>query len=121
MEQKVRLLIVGYGKMGRSIEALSSEYGCEVLGCLDIADNVDGAGLQHDRWQEVDVAIDFSLADAVVPNMKQLGATNTNVVLGTTGWHRDEQKVKDIANETGIGVVHAANFSIGVNLFQAIV
>jgi len=117
----LKVALIGYGRMGKAIDALAETYSCDIVERLDIADNADGTGITPDRFNAIDVAIDFSLADAVIPNMKQLGATNTNVVLGTTGWHRDEQKVKDIANETGIGVVHAANFSIGVNLFQAIV
>ena len=117
----LKVALIGYGRMGKTIDALAETYSCDIVERLDIADNADGTSITPDRFNAIDVAIDFSLADAVVPNMKQLGATNTNVVLGTTGWHRDEQKVKDIANETGIGVVHAANFSIGVNLFQAIV
>lgn len=121
MEQKVRLLLVGYGKMGRSIEALSSEYGCEVLGRLDIADNVDGAGLQSDRWQEVDVAIDFSTAPAFLGNLPRLLGLGVDLVVGTTGWHEQEAVVRQQILDTEIGAVIAANFSTGVNLFEALV
>jgi 4-hydroxy-tetrahydrodipicolinate reductase len=66
----------------------------------------------------VDVAIDFTLADAVVKNLPQLAARKINVVIGTTGWQAQEAAMRAIAEKAGIGVLAASNFSLGMNVFQ---
>lgn len=117
----VRIVLVGYGRMGKAIDALSADHGCEVVERLDIDNNRRGEGIDSPSLPDADVAIEFSLADSVASNMKKLAARGINVVVGTTGWEADEAEVRRVAEETGIGVVHAANFSLGVNLFQAVV
>ena len=61
---EMRLLVIGYGRMGKLVDQLSESYGFEVAGRLDIDDNRCGAGITADRVRDVDVAIDFSAADA---------------------------------------------------------
>ena len=110
------ILIVGRGRMGRLVEALSPDYGFQVAGTVDI-DNAD----QPDAWPQADVAIDFSLADAVPVNFPRLAARGMNVVIGATGWQAEEPKLRAEADARGIGVVAAPNFAVGVNLFLALV
>ena len=117
----MRLLLVGYGRMGKLVDQLSESYGFEVAGRLDIDDNRGGAGITDERVRDVDVAIDFSTADAVIDNLPRLAARGINLVVGTTGWLAEETALRKIATDAGIGVVAAANFSLGVNLFQAVV
>jgi 4-hydroxy-tetrahydrodipicolinate reductase len=117
----LRVLIVGYGRMGKEIEALCDAHDCEVVERLDIHNNTDGVGIDPARLPDVDVAIDFSTADATIVNLPRLAAAGINTVIGTTGWNAEETAIKKVVAETGIGVVVAANFSLGVNLFQAIV
>ena len=117
----VRIVLVGYGRMGRAIDTLAESYGCEVVERLDIHNNRDGAGIDSPALNGVQVAIEFSLPDAVVSNVTKLAARGINVVIGTTGWGDHETGVRRLADDAGIGVVHAANFSLGVNLFQAVV
>jgi len=112
----VRLLLVGYGKMGRIVERLSPDYGFEVVGRLDDTNNLGAAGIPG--APDADVAVDFSVPSAVAENLPQLAARNMNVVIGTTGWHEHEEAMKMIAANAGIGVVAASNFSLGVALFQ---
>jgi 4-hydroxy-tetrahydrodipicolinate reductase len=112
----LRLLIVGRGRMGRIVEALSAEYGFTLAGAVDAAE-----AAEPDAWPDADVAIDFSLADAVPVNVPRLAARGIDVVIGTTGWGEREAEVRRAAEAHGIGVVAAANFALGVNLFQAIV
>ena len=69
----------------------------------------------------MDVAIDFSTPDATVSNLPRLAALGINTVIGTTGWNDHESDMQQVVNESGIGVVVASNFSLGVNLFQGIV
>ena len=117
----LRVLIVGYGRMGREVEALSAAHDCEVVERLDIDNNIDGVGIDPARLPAVDVAIDFSTASATLVNLPRLAAAGINAVVGTTGWNADEDRMKQVVAEAGTGVVVAANFSLGVNLFQGIV
>ena len=117
----IRVVIVGYGRMGKAVEALCGSYGCEVVERLDVHNNLRGAGIAAARLPPADVAIDFSTADAVAVNLPRLAAAGLDAVIGTTGWSAHEQRLRTLAVDAGIGVVAAANFSLGVNLFQAIV
>ncbi|MDA1093151.1 MAG: 4-hydroxy-tetrahydrodipicolinate reductase [Acidobacteria bacterium] len=115
-----RLLIIGYGRMGKLVDQLSGSYGFEVAGRLDIDNNRGGAGITADQVRDVDVAIDFSTADAVPDNLPRLARQGVNLVVGTTGWQDREADMRTVADEGRIGVVAAANFSLGVNLFLAL-
>ena len=116
----MRLLLIGYGRMGKLVDELSGAYDFEVAGRLDIDNNRGGAGISPDQVRGVDVAIDFSTADAVYDNLPRLAAHGVNLVVGTTGWQSQEGAMRRIAADAGIGVVAAANFSLGVNLFLAL-
>jgi len=111
----VRVLIVGYGRMGRLVESLCPEFGIDVAGTVDI-----GEASSPERWPAADVAIDFSIADAVPENVRRLAARGTNVVIGTTGWGAHEAELRREAEVKHIGVVAAPNFALGVNLFAAL-
>jgi 4-hydroxy-tetrahydrodipicolinate reductase len=111
----LKALIVGYGRMGRLVESLCPEFGIDVAGTVD----VDEANAPE-RWPAADVAIDFSIADAVPENLRRLAARGTNVVIGTTGWGAHEAELRREAEVKGIGVVAAPNFALGVNLFAAL-
>jgi 4-hydroxy-tetrahydrodipicolinate reductase len=114
----MKLLVVGYGRMGRLVEALAPEYGCDVAGVLDEHINRDGEALAPGSWPDVDVAIDFSTAEAVQVNFPRLAALGIHVVLGTTGLGDAVTRLERIAAEAGIGVVAAPNFSMGAVLFS---
>jgi len=104
--------------MGQLVEQLAPAHGCEVAGIAE----VDAPVAQVlGRAGPIDVAIDFSLADAVAANVVTLAARHINVVIGTTGWQSREVELKAIAREAGIGVLAAANFSIGMQVFAMVV
>jgi 4-hydroxy-tetrahydrodipicolinate reductase len=109
------LLIVGRGRMGRIVEALAPDYEFEVAGTVDI----DNAA-QPESWPKADVAVDFSLAEAVPQNFPVLAARGVNIVIGATGWQAHEPRLRAETEARGIGVVAAPNFAIGVNLFLAL-
>lgn len=117
----MRILLVGHGRMGRMVESLAGEYGGEIAGIVEIdsASNL-GAGRQA-AWGAVDVAVDFSDPSAVPQNLPALAKMGINVVIGTTGWGSHEADLRHVAADSGIGVVAAPNFSIGVVLFEAAV
>ena len=108
----MRVLLVGYGKMGRLIEQLALEQGHEIAGRID-------EGVED--WAPADVAVDFSTADALRQNFARYVERRLPVVIGTTGWSADAARFRAEADRAELGVVAAANFSIGVNVFQMLV
>lgn len=114
-----RLLIVGHGTMGALVERLAPECGCEVRGVIDVGENAHGEGLVDGAWRDVDVAIDFTTAEAVRRNLPRYAALGVNAVIGTTGWNADREALREMATRAGIGVVAAPNFSAGAVLFEA--
>jgi 4-hydroxy-tetrahydrodipicolinate reductase len=113
--EAARLLLLGRGRMGRLIESLSPEYGFEVAGWVDEDNAGNPAG-----WADADVAIDFTIPDAVPVNFPHLAARGLDVVIGTTGWSEHEERLRAEAAARGIGVVAAPNFALGVSLFGAV-
>jgi len=116
-----RILLVGYGRMGKLVESLAGEYGCEVAGIVDPLIGKDG--VDSDRWKGVpaiDVAVDFSAPDAVMTNVPTLARRGFNVVVGTTGWGAHEPELRRVIDAAGVGIVAAPNFSTGVVVFEAI-
>jgi 4-hydroxy-tetrahydrodipicolinate reductase len=107
-----RLLLVGHGRMGRLVESLAPEFGFTVAGAID--EHTNGAAV----WPDAEVAIDFSVAEAVPSTVAALAKRGTPIVIGTTGWQASEARVREDA--AGIGVVAAPNFAVGVNLFLAV-
>ena len=113
------MLLVGYGRMGKLVEALAPEYGAQIAGVITARDAE--RSLREGSYGPVDVAVDFTLADAVPRNLPLLASRGINVVIGTTGWSAHETAMREVASRAGIGVLAAPNFSIGVNLFQLLV
>jgi 4-hydroxy-tetrahydrodipicolinate reductase len=111
------LAIVGYGKMGRLIEQLAPEYGFDVRAKFDARGNPRGQALSHQTLRGVDVAVEFTSPDAAPDNIRRLAAMGVNSVTGTTGWFGDLPSVREAVTKNGTGLVWAANFSVGVNLF----
>lgn len=112
----MRILLLGHGRMGQLVESLASSYGATIAGVID-EHSGDRAIAQGD-YGTADVAIDFTLADAVPKNLPQLAERRINVVIGTTGWQAQEAAMRAIATRAGIGVLAASNFSLGMNVFQ---
>ena len=106
----MRLLLVGFGRMGKLVEELARDEGHVIAG------RIVGATASGD-WPDADVAIDFSTAEAVRTNLPRLAERRLSVVIGTTGWQAYEPELRGTIERAGIGVVASANFSIGVNVF----
>jgi len=117
----MKILLVGYGKMGRLVGDLATQYECEVAGIVDPPSPKHSGPIDDERWRGVDVAIDFSQPDAVPANLPALARLGVNVVVGTTGWGSHEAALRQTVASSGIGVVAAPNFSAGVVVFEAIV
>jgi len=110
----MKLAIIGYGKMGRLIEQLAPEAGFTVHCRLDAGDDLrqaDGA----------DVAIEFTAPDAVAGNVESLATLGVPVVVGTTGWVAELERVREVVKAHETALVWSPNFSIGVNVFARVV
>jgi 4-hydroxy-tetrahydrodipicolinate reductase len=115
--RNLNLALLGYGKMGKAISRIAPDRAFDVRLILDIDSNPDGAGITEENFRGIDVAIDFTQPDVVVDNIRRVAALGVSLVVGTTGWNDRFAEVEKIVNESGIGLVYAANFSIGVQLF----
>ena len=84
---------------------------------LGASENREAHGLTPELLSGVDVVIDFTTPEAVIANIEACARAKKNMVVGTTGWYKELDRVRALVAETGIGFVYAANFSFGVNLF----
>ncbi len=117
----MRLLVVGNGRMGRLVVEHAPAYGFEVAGVLDLETNPGGAGATAERCRGVDVAVDFSTAEATLATAPRLARLGVPLVIGTTGWQAREAELRAAVEEAGVGAVVAANFSLGANVLDALV
>jgi 4-hydroxy-tetrahydrodipicolinate reductase len=113
----INLALLGYGKMGKTIAQLAPLRDFKVRLVMDIDVNAQSKGITREKFKGVDVCVDFTAPDAVVENVHRVAALGINLVVGTTGWLKHQAEVRKVIEQAGVGMVHAANFSIGVNLF----
>jgi 4-hydroxy-tetrahydrodipicolinate reductase len=106
--------------MGQLIEQLAGQHGCQVAAIAEV-DRPVAVALDALTDGPVDVAIDFSQPDAVSANIRELAARKVSVVVGTTGWQEHERELRATAGQAGIGVLAAANFSLGMHVFAVVV
>jgi len=111
------LAIVGYGKMGKLIERLAPEYGFHVRATFCSSDNSGAHGLSHETLRGIDVAVEFTTPEAAPENIRRLAFLGVNSVVGTTGWFEQVAAVREAVAQAKTGVVWAANFSVGMNIF----
>ena len=109
----MRILLVGYGKMGQLVEELAAVQGMTIASRIDV-----GKG---DWSVPADVAVDFSTAGALKENFPRYVERKLPAVIGTTGWAELMPGFREAAEKAGLGVVASANFSIGVSLFEMMV
>jgi 4-hydroxy-tetrahydrodipicolinate reductase len=113
----VKIIISGYGKMGKEIEIAALARGHQVLAKLDTPDDWS---LQKSLINLADIAIDFSTPDSAVNNIRRCFDQNLPVVVGTTGWHENADLVKKWCVDEQQSVFIASNFSIGINILYSL-
>jgi 4-hydroxy-tetrahydrodipicolinate reductase len=107
----MNVLLIGYGKMGKTIESIVKERGHLIAG---IADNAE----ELQRFSaHADVAIEFSQPEAAISNLTFCFDKNIPVVCGTTGWLEHKSEIESYCLQKQGGFFYASNFSLGVNLF----
>ncbi len=114
MGKKLKIAIIGYGKMGKEIEKLVLEKGHDITAIID----------NERHWDELrqmlkvsDVAIEFTTPATAPANIERCFEAETPVVCGTTGWLDQLPRLRDLCLEKNQTLFYASNFSIGVNIF----
>src|SRR5260221_1146184 len=115
------IAIVGYGKMGRAVERLAPEHGCEVIRIVRSAENDDSKVLSTGSFSGVDVAIEFTNPVAAPQNLRRLIGAGVPVVAGTTGWFKELPQIRELVEVKNASVVWGPNFSVGLHHFRATV
>jgi 4-hydroxy-tetrahydrodipicolinate reductase len=121
----MKIALIGNGAMGQLVAAEAKAAGDEVSVIVTSKERDLNPDQLQDKFSNrgfsnVDVAIDFSVGDAVLRNIEACARAGVPVVEGTTGWKTHEETAKQIVSEHSAALVYGANFSIGVNLFYHI-
>lgn len=111
----MKIALIGYGKMGKTIGRIAQERGHELVSIIDI-DNLQD--FDSAAFKSADVAIEFTKPDTALENVKKCFAANVPVVSGTTGW--DAAALKDEVEKDGKTLFWSSNYSIGVFIFNAV-
>ena len=114
----MKIALIGYGKMGKSLEDIARQRGHEIVSIIDI-DNLQD--FDSPEFASADVAIEFTAPQAAYGNYLRAFSHNVKVVSGSTGWMNDHKAdVERMCNEEGKTLFWASNFSIGVAIFSAV-
>ena len=116
----MRFVLLGAGKTGAVVAEVATTRG-HTVEIIEEGANHNGAALTKKRLAGIDVVMDFTSPKAVMANIEATVRAGTNMVVGTTGWYSELPHVRNQVERAGTGFIWASNFSIGVNLFFAIV
>ncbi|MBK8505263.1 MAG: 4-hydroxy-tetrahydrodipicolinate reductase [Saprospiraceae bacterium] len=112
----LRIALIGYGKMGKTIHQIANERGHKVVLIIDIDQESELADLKD----QVDVVIEFTRPEAAIENLTYCIKNRIPIVSGTTGWLHAYAEIKSLAEEHKSAFFYASNYSIGVNIFFAV-
>ena len=114
----MKIALIGYGKMGKRVEAMALQRGHEIVCRLSSAVSEQQ---RSTLIAPADVCLDFTHPHSVLPAVKQMAKLGKNIVMGTTGWLEHLPEVRRIVEESHIGFLYAPNFAIGIHLFMKVV
>lgn len=106
----MNIALLGMGRMGKSISKLAKVRNHEIVFTLD-KNKFEG------NLKEANIALNFSVPDAAVSNIKMALEEGIPLVSGTTGWLDRYNEIADLCLKKNTAFLYASNFSIGVNLF----
>jgi 4-hydroxy-tetrahydrodipicolinate reductase len=110
----MNIALLGYGKMGKEIEAIALQRGHTIV--LKV-DETNASTFTNDELKKADVAIEFSTPHTVISNIKKCFEAQVPVAVGTTGWYDEFEMIQELCLQKNGVLFHATNFSLGVNLF----
>ena len=89
----MKIALIGYGKMGKAIEAIALSKGHEIVLKIDIQNNHE---FTHQALKLADVAIEFTGPHSAFDNVKKCTEFGIPVVCGSTGWTERLDEMKNI-------------------------
>ncbi len=110
----MKIILLGYGKMGKEIEKIALSRKHEIVYCIDMDNKYR---LSELIMGSADVAIEFTQPDAAYDNIRACLEKKIPVVSGTTGWLQRKGEVEAMVKKTEGAFFYASNYSVGVNLF----
>ena len=113
----MKIALIGYGKMGKTIEQIALNRGHQIVSIVDINNPEE---FQSANFKSADVAIEFTTPATAFDNYMKSFAAGVPVVPGTTGWLDRISEIKEKCEKEGKTFFYASNFSIGVNIFFAL-
>jgi 4-hydroxy-tetrahydrodipicolinate reductase len=116
----MKLALIGYGAMGQLVGKLAIEQGHEIALTIDISDAGRSVADLAEALSGTDVAIDFSVATAVLKDVEACARAGVPLVIGTTGWQTQRNDVRRVVTEHDGALIYGANFSVGVQVFYRI-
>ena len=105
----MKIALLGYGKMGKTIERIALERGHEIVLKVDAPGDYDLSKAQ--------VAIEFSTPQSAFTNISKALSLGLPTVAGTTGWLEHYPEAVALCKAHEAAFLYASNFSIGVNIF----
>ena len=113
----MRIAVVGFGRMGKTVAALAAKRGHTIHTEVNSAENTGGRALTRERLSGCDVAVEFTRPDAAVGNLEKLIGLGIPTICGTTGWLHELPRIAALVEAQRGTLLHAANFSVGVHFF----
>jgi 4-hydroxy-tetrahydrodipicolinate reductase len=110
---KLNIGLIGYGKMGKTIEKLAIKKNHEII--LRISSK-EALELSIPNLKALDVAIEFSRPESAIDNLRILANKRIPTICGTTGWIESYNDIKNLFIENDTPFLYASNFSVGVNI-----
>ena len=110
----MRILLIGYGKMGKEIELIAIERGHEIAGKIGSNNKSD---LSLFNSSNTDAAIEFTQPESAFENISYCLQAGIPILSGTTGWLAKFEQIKSLCTSKNGAFLYASNYSIGVNLF----
>lgn len=110
----MKIALIGYGKMGKTIEQLAIKKGYEIVLKVNAQNSTTWT---NEQLKKADVAIEFTRPESAIENISRCFECGIPVISGTTGWIEKMEEVKNACTKFNGGFFYASNFSIGVNLF----
>lgn len=113
----MKIALIGYGKMGKTIERIALGRGHEIVLRVGIENLED---FTAERLRSTDIAIEFTGPESAFGNLQTLMSLSVPTVCGSTGWLQHYEEICDSCRQNKTAFLYASNFSIGVNIFFAI-
>ena len=103
--ENMNLLLLGRGKTGSKVAEVAIERNHHVR-IAGSRENIDGAALAPEKLYDIDAVIDFTAPHCVLANIEACVRVGKNMVVGTTGWHKEIDHIRRLVQEHGTGFLY---------------